>query len=229
MGYFPFFADISGAKCLVVGGGKVALRKIEKLIPFGVDIRVVSPMVCKEISAIDKLEIILRKFAAEDLENADIVISATGDERVGAEIFRLCSEKKIPVNTVDDIDKCTFLFPALACREAVTVGITTGGKSPLFARYLREQTEALLTEKNLAALDRLSAYRQTIKEKLTNEASRKALQEKILAALLSDEAVSDKEIDLMIKEFTENEAKDRNEKKQACYGADPNGRERPEK
>ena len=91
------------------------------------------------------------------------------------------------------------------------------------------RTEALLTEKNLAALDRLSAYRQTIKEKLTNDASRKALQEKILAALLSDEAVSDKEIDLMIKEFTENEAKDRNEKKQACYGADPNGRERPEK
>lgn len=200
MGYFPFFVDIENLSCLIIGGGKVALRKIEKLSPFGVKIKVVSIEVCKEISDNQKIEIIRRKFAPSDLDGADFVISATGDENANNEIFRLCKERKIPVNTVDDKEKCTFLFPSLICSNDITVGISTGGKSPLFAKYFRERIEQLLDETNLEAVSILGKYRPLIKEKIPTQQKRQAVQEKLLEMLLGGKT-DDKQIKTLIEEF----------------------------
>lgn len=202
MAYFPFFVDISKMTCLVAGGGKVALRKVQKLIPFGVKIRLTAPEVCHEISEISDIEIILREFEASDLDGADFVISATGNPEASEEIFRLCMERKIPVNTVDDKAKCTFYFPALACGGDVTAGISTSGESPLFAKYLRERFEDMLDEKTLAAGMLLGRYRPLILEKVKGEENRKKLQEKILRRCIDGEKLpADDEINSVIKEF----------------------------
>lgn len=104
MAYFPFYIDIENKNILVVGGGTVALRKIEKLLPFNPKITVVSPKINKEILKLD-VKIIEHEFIDSDLENAFCVISATDNEQINAHIFELCKAKNILVNTVDDKEK----------------------------------------------------------------------------------------------------------------------------
>lgn len=131
MAYFPFYIDIENKKILVVGGGTVALRKIEKLIPFSPDITVVAPKICDEIKALN-VKIIDRRFCDSDLDGAFCVVSATDDETLNGRIFQLCNEKNILVNTVDDKEKCGFIFPAIASKKRHNGGnYNIGQKSDL--------------------------------------------------------------------------------------------------
>ena len=139
MGYFPFFIDIKNKECIVVGGGTVALQKIEKLIMFEPKITVIAPEISDDILSIEGIRIIKRAFLDSDLDGVFFVITATNDGALNERIFRMCAEKSILVNTVDDKDKCSFIFPAIVKRENVTVAVSTSGKSPIYARYLRLQ------------------------------------------------------------------------------------------
>ena len=100
MSYFPFFREIEGEKCLVIGGGKVAARKISRLKGFGVKIKVVAPSIVSDIEAVaqacDNISVERRIFTPQDIENVDFVIAAAGEE-VDKEATRLCKEKAIPV------------------------------------------------------------------------------------------------------------------------------------
>ena len=98
----------------------------------------VSPKICREILKFN-VKVVEREFDDNDLNGAFCVISATDNEQVNSHIFELCKEKNILVNTVDDKEKCGFIFPALVQKNSVTVGITTSGKSPIYAKYLKEQ------------------------------------------------------------------------------------------
>ena len=84
MSYFPFFKDIEGEKGLVIGGGKVAARKISRLKGFGVKIKVVAPSIVSDIEAVaqacDNISVERRIFTLQDIENADFVIAAAGEE-----------------------------------------------------------------------------------------------------------------------------------------------------
>jgi siroheme synthase-like protein len=201
MGYFPFFVEIQDKPCLVVGGGTVALRKVEKLLPFGPAITVVAPEICKELLAIGNVKIHRRSFADSDLDGMFMVISATNDAVLNGHIFALCREKQIPVNTVDDMEKCGFLFPALVHKDSVTVGISTAGSSPLYARFLREQTEALLDERILSIGAALSRFRPVFRKRLSTETQRKAAAERLLQRCLMQEKLpDDDEILSIIKE-----------------------------
>lgn len=210
MGYFPFFADISGARCLVVGGGKVALRKVKKLLPFGVKIRVVAPEICEEIIQL-KTEVCLRKFERSDLDNADFVISATNDENVSKEIYELCRQLRIPVNTVDDQNRCSFIFPALAtCGDAV-VGISTGGKSPLYASFLRKYIEDNIDEKMIRCGEIIGKIRPYVKERFDGEKKRKYVMDSVVDFCMNnDDLPSEHEIYEMIDRIKENENQNRN-------------------
>ena len=93
MSYFPFFVEIGQKRCLVVGGGTVAFRKIEKLLPFGVEITVVSPSFCAEIEQTEGICRIRKEFQAEDVEDMCFVIGATDCEAVNARIAAVCHAK----------------------------------------------------------------------------------------------------------------------------------------
>lgn len=201
MGYFPFFVDVENQNCLVVGGGVVALRKIEKLLPFNPNITVVSPKVHKEILSIKNINIIKRKFDFNDLKEKSFVITATDDKVLNKEIYNSCKENNIPVNTVDDKDNCSFIFPALARNNGVTVAISTSGKSPLYAKYLRKKIENLIQDSE-SIVDNLSKYREKIKNEISLEENRKVAFEKLLEYSLSNESITDDLVDKIIKDLS---------------------------
>lgn len=201
MGYFPFFVDVENQNCLVVGGGVVALRKIEKLLPFNPNITVVSPKVHKEILSIKNINIIKRKFDFNDLKEKSFVITATDDKVLNKEIYNSCKENNIPVNTVDDKDNCSFIFPALARNNGVTVAISTSGKSPLYAKFLRKKIESLIQDSE-SIVDNLSKYREKIKNEISLEENRKAAFEKLLEYSLSNESITDDLVDKIIKDLS---------------------------
>lgn len=201
MGYFPFFVDVENQNCLVVGGGVVALRKIEKLLPFNPNITVVSPKVHKEILSIENINIIKRKFDFNDLKEKSFVITATDDKVLNKEIYNFCKENNIPVNTVDDKDNCSFIFPALARNNGVTVAISTSGKSPLYAKYLRKKIKNLIQDSE-SIVDNLSKYREKIKNEISLEENRKLAFEKLLDYSLSNESITDDLVDKIIKDLS---------------------------
>ncbi len=225
MAYFPFFVDIKNMRCLVVGGGKVALRKIQRLTPFGVKLRVCAPDIMEEISEAENTEILRREFMEEDLDTADLVVSATGSAALGEEIYRLCMERKIPVNTVDDPKKCSFIFPSLVTREDVTVGISTGGKSPVYAKYIRRTLEKILDERRQSIFEILSDCRPKVMEMFAEESRRADAMNALLEfCLLSEERPQGEEINLFLEELCKKyEDQNRQPQEQTGNGSDLHG------
>ena len=201
MAYFPFYIDIEKKDILVVGGGAVALRKVEKLLPFNPVITVVSPEICNEIVKLG-VKTVKRVFADSDLDGMFCVISATNNSQVNEHIYRLCSEKNIPVNTVDDKEKCTFIFPALVKENGITAGITTSGKSPVYAKYIKEQLIQLLENINADTVEVLWKYRAAIKASINNEEERKEIFTRLLNMCVEGALVDDKAVEEIIKEYT---------------------------
>ena len=133
---------------------------------------------------------------------AIFVISASDDEQLNAHIFKLCRKKNILVNTVDDLDKCGFIFPAVVHKNDITVGISTSGKSPIFASYLRMKTENMIDEKCLETIEILGKFREKIKQEISSEAVRKKAFEKILKMCIeSENSPDDIQIFNMIEEI----------------------------
>ena len=161
MSYFPFFMEMEGRPGLIVGGGTVACRKVEKLLPYGPRLTVVAPEIAPEIAAVKGLTLLRRPFRPEDLEGMAFVISAAPP--VNRQVAELCRERHLPVNVVDDRELCSFLFPALVKRGSLSVGISTGGASPTAAIYLKEQIAALLPENFEELLAFLDSLRPMLK------------------------------------------------------------------
>ena len=201
MGYFPFFIDISAKKCVVVGGGAVAKRKVEKLIPYEPKITVVAPKICEFLRACEGITLVEREFEPSDLDGAFMVIGATDNEAVNAEIFRLCTEKNILVNVVDDKEKCGFIFPAIASKNGITAGITTSGKSPIYAKYLKELFVGILESMNENTTEVLWKYRPIIKEKVEKEDDRRKIFEQLLSLCLSGLEPDEKTVENLIEEY----------------------------
>ena len=206
MSYFPFFMEIKDKECLVVGGGMVALRKIEKLLPFGVKITVVSPAFCSEIEELEGIDRICRRFEREDIEGKMFVIGATDNEAVNAEISVLCREKNIPVNIVDDPKKCTFFFPALVKQGEFVAGFSSGGGSPLAAQYIRKKVEDAVPVGFDKVVDILASVREQVKAEIPDMKKRESVFKKIFALALEKEGnITETEIDEIIRKEGEHE------------------------
>ena len=189
MGWFPFFIRLEGARGLLVGGGRVALRKAEKLLPFGAQLTVVAPCICPPLAALPGLTLCRRAFADSDLSPApDFVIAATGDRALDRRIAALCRARRILVNVVDDPAACGFYFPALVQRGRLCIGISTGGASPTAAAWLRQKIEALLPPGFDGILDRLAARREAVKAEGGSEAKRAERLQQAFALELAAEA-----------------------------------------
>ena len=184
MGYFPFFVDIGGADGLVVGGGTVALRKVEKLLPYSPRLTVVAPELRPELEKLSGLTILRRAVQPEDVEGRAFVIAAAGDRMVNREISRLCRERNIPVNVVDNKLESSFLFPCLIKRGSLSVGISTGGDSPSAAIYWKERFGALIPGQMEEILDYLARERLVIKEAVPQPQRREALLKTLFAACM---------------------------------------------
>ena len=176
--WFPFFVRLDGAAGLLVGGGRVALRKAEKLLPYGPRLTAVAPAFCPELVRLAQdagMELLPRAFSETDLDASPaFVIAATDDEALNRRVAALCRQRGILVNVVDDPEACGFLFPALVRRGRLSVGISTGGASPTAAVWLKEQIERLLPPDFAGTLDRLARRRADVQAGCPAEAHRAA-------------------------------------------------------
>ena len=185
MGYFPFFVELTGSAGLIVGGGAVAVRKVEKLLPYGPRLTVVAPELDEALRSIPGLQLERRVFAPGDLEGVAFVVAAAGDTETNHEVARLCRERSIPVNVVDDKQACTFLFPALVKRGELSVGISTGGSSPTAAVWLKEEIEGLLPDGLEDILSWLESMRPELKAQVPESVRRAALFRELFCAGLA--------------------------------------------
>ncbi|MCI7660662.1 precorrin-2 dehydrogenase/sirohydrochlorin ferrochelatase family protein [Flintibacter sp.] len=184
MAYFPLFIDLNQKQGLVVGGGPVAARKIRTLLPYGPHLTVCAPSVLPELEALPGLTLRREPFSPAFLEDAFFVIAATDDQELNSRIARLCRERNIPVNVADPGTESTFLFPSVVRRGPLTVGISTGGKSPSAAHYLKEQIEGLLPDNLEAILLWMDAAREELKGSALSQPQRSTCLSRLFSAAL---------------------------------------------
>ena len=149
MKYYPVFWNIAGKKCVVVGGGDVAARKVTRLLDCNAKVCVVSPGLVPELEELKRNRLIDHvndAYESKYLNGAVLVIGATDDEKINDAISKDAKAKNLPVNIVDDPQKCDFILPSLIERGDLTIACSTGGQSPALARYLREELELVYGE-----------------------------------------------------------------------------------
>jgi len=140
---YPIMLDLADVAVLVVGGGRVALRKVEGLLKVGADVTVVAPSVVDAIRDLG-VRVAVRGYEVNDLDLVRLVITATDDPTVNAAVAADATDRRIWVNSADDPANCTFTLPAVARDGAVTVAVGTGGSSPALASHLRGRLEQWL-------------------------------------------------------------------------------------
>jgi precorrin-2 dehydrogenase / sirohydrochlorin ferrochelatase len=162
--YYPVSLSVAGRPCLVVGGGRVAARKVGGLLACGAEVHVIAPDVCDDLMALTGISVERRRYAAGDVTGYRLVISATGDPEVDGAVSADAEAAGVWVNSADDPEHCTFIVPSVHRDGAVTIAVSTGGASPALARWLREQIAASFGEGvgELAAV--LARARQTLKD-----------------------------------------------------------------
>lgn len=147
MDYLPIFLRLTGRRALVVGGGPVAARKAELMLAAGPELTVVAPELSRamrELIATHDLQHLAREFVDDDLVDAKIVIAATDDAGVNRQVFEGAEARNIPVNVADQPELCSFILPAIVDRSPAIVAVSTGGRSPVLARYLKSLLERQL-------------------------------------------------------------------------------------
>ena len=125
---YPIMLDLAGVPVLVVGGGRVAHRKIEGLLKTGADVTVVAKSAIDSIRSMP-VHVVVKTYETDDLDGVRLVISATDDPAVNAAVSADATARGIWVNSADDPANCTFILPAVARDGAVTVAVSTGAPS----------------------------------------------------------------------------------------------------
>ena len=149
--------DLANRKSIVIGGGTVALRKVEGLLAGGADVTVISPALVRGLAGLNaagKIAVIAREYQEADLDAAWLVIAATDDPAVNHAVASGAMRRGSLVNVVDDPEHSNFIVPAVVRRGELVLAICTGGASPALARRLRERLEELVGPEyaDLAAL-----------------------------------------------------------------------------
>ncbi|MFC2041256.1 bifunctional precorrin-2 dehydrogenase/sirohydrochlorin ferrochelatase [Chloroflexota bacterium] len=155
--YYPVFLNICGRRCVVVGGGQVALRKVRVLLEHGADVEVISPNLCTGLAQFAEsgtIRALNRQYQTGDLRGALVAIAATGDNGVNQRVANEAHKKAVLVNVVDDAENSDFIAPSYLRRGEVVIAISTAGKSPALARKIRTRLEKELGDE-YAALARL--------------------------------------------------------------------------
>ena len=183
MEHLPIFLDIKAKPCLVVGGGPIALRKLENLKRAGAEIHVVAPALAPEFRArVDETEIHYhaRRFQDDDIEGMRLVIAATDDRDINRQIAALANARGIPVNVADQPEDCTFIMPSIIDRSPVVVAVSTGSASPVLARMIRARLESLVPAGYGRLAELCADYRDKVKARFDQQRDRRRFWDRVL-------------------------------------------------
>lgn len=200
---YPLFLDLKDRPCLIVGGGDVAARKADLLLRAGARLRIVAPHISEALRGLaetNPVDLTETPFDPRDLDGAVLAIAATDDRHVNASVSRHARLRNIPVNAVDDPDLCTFFTPAIVERGPVTIAISTGGRAPVLARWIRSRIETAVPH-GIGALAAIAeTARDAVARRLPDLAARRRFWERWFdgpaADLVARGRIEDAETDL---------------------------------
>jgi precorrin-2 dehydrogenase / sirohydrochlorin ferrochelatase len=185
--YYPVFVDLEGKRCLVVGGGEIATRKVEGLLEAGALVVVVSPGLSSALVALAACGAIQhrpRAFLEGDVVGCALVIGATDQYVVNQAVCEAARRHHIWVNIVDTPEHCDFIAPAVVRRGALQIAISTGGLSPTLAKRIRMQLERFYGQEYAELLEKLGRERPRIRQLIADPELRKAYYERLVDFLL---------------------------------------------
>jgi precorrin-2 dehydrogenase/sirohydrochlorin ferrochelatase len=163
MAYLPIFLDVSRRRCVVIGGGEVAARKVASLLEAGAEVFVVSPLLIDELSELargGRIEHIKREYKDGDMAGATLAYAATDDTQLQQRLCVEARDRGIPVNVADVPALCTFIAPAVMRRGSLTIAVSTGGASPAMAKRIVSRLERLFGPEYGLALEVLRTARR---------------------------------------------------------------------
>lgn len=146
--YFPMFVDLTQKKVTVIGAGNIAKRRIETLLSFAGTIEVIAPDACEEIKKLAKEDRLVwkeKEYDREDLYDADLVLSATNNEKVNNDVYSACKCLGISVNTASNRMKCDFYFPSILQKEETVIGLNSAG-NPAKTKNVRKEMQKWIEE-----------------------------------------------------------------------------------
>jgi precorrin-2 dehydrogenase / sirohydrochlorin ferrochelatase len=157
MRYYPVNLSIKGRLCVVIGGGRVAERKVKNLLVCGSRVRVVSPdltdLLSKWVSQ-GKMDYTRSEYRASHLKGAFLVYAATSDRKVNAEIARDAAKRRLLVNVADSATESTFILPAVVRKREVSIAVSTNGLSPAKSVRIRDRIKEFVEKGILAKTER---------------------------------------------------------------------------
>jgi precorrin-2 dehydrogenase/sirohydrochlorin ferrochelatase len=166
--YYPAFLNIRERRCVVIGGGEVALRKVRGLLECGAQVTVISPAfhpTLVELAEGGRITPVYREFEPGDLNRALIAIAATDVREVNQKVAEEARDRGVLVNVVDSSEQSDFIIPSSFRRGGLSVAISTGGMSPALARKIRMKLEEILGEEFAPLLSMIEDVRSTLKLK----------------------------------------------------------------
>jgi uroporphyrin-III C-methyltransferase/precorrin-2 dehydrogenase/sirohydrochlorin ferrochelatase len=196
MQYLPLFLQLRSQPVLVVGGGRVATRKVDLLRRSGAQVTVVAPELGEELHKLASgggIQHIPARFADAHLDGATLVIAATNDPTVNSAVSAAARARRIPVNVVDAPALSTFIFPAIVDRSPIIVAVGSGGESPVLARRVREQIESVLPER-LGALARFMGERRKAVQHALGMLARRPFWERIVSGIVGSRVLAGDEV-----------------------------------
>ena len=194
MDFFPIFMNIRGRQCVVVGGGKVAARKIALLLKAGAQVQVVSPELCPEVNEMaqtGRIKHIARAFDEKDICDSSLcdsvlVIAATNDNKTNERISELAKARSMPVNVIDQPHLCSFIMPSIVDRSPIQIAISTGGSSPVLARLLRTRLESYIPSAYGKLAQLVDGFRSKVIEKFPDAEQRRYFWENVLEGRVTE-------------------------------------------
>lgn len=181
--------DLFQKDCLVVGGGQVAERKVRSLLECGARVKVISPEITPGLGKLAAEGLILYRegfYQDSDLTGVFLVIGATDSEEVNRRVADDCAARNLVVNIVDDPGKGNFFVPAVVRRGALTIAVSTEGKSPMLARRIREELERAYGPQFSEFLELLGQLRERVVNNETSEQKKRNLLEELVSEEILD-------------------------------------------
>lgn len=189
MSLLPLFVDIKDKPCLLVGGGKIAARKLKMLCKAQAAITVVAPDICDEISELSaryRMDINLREFKDEDINDQRLIVAATNNSDLNNKVSELAKLKDIFVNVASDFTEGDVVLPSVIDRDPIQIAITTGGASPVLARILRGNLERCTPAAYGSLANLVEDYRAQVNDLIPEEVDRRRFWEEVLQGPIAE-------------------------------------------
>ena len=210
MRYLPLFHNLQGRRCLVIGGGAVALRKIRLLLDAGATVMVVAEKCCTPLQAfIDEGKVLYlgADYGGQLVSGCALVVAATSDETLNARASVEAQGWNVPINVVDNISLSTVILPSIIDRSPVQIAISTGGTSPVLARLVRARLEGLIPSFYGRLAELANKFRPAVKHRLSGD-QRKLFWEGVLQGRVAELVAQNKpkEAEQLLQELLKNHA-----------------------